>query len=442
MAQPHNALDTRYGHILNKAWPIILANAAVPTLGLIDTAVMGHFGNTTELAALAIASLLFSFIYWSFGFLRMGTTAYVAQADGANDERSLMRVVLQSFVLSLILAVLLLILQGPILTVGLALIVPPEGVGIDAESYFSVRIWGAPATLATYVLGGYFIGRGFSRYILVLQLVLNGVNASLDILFAGVLGWGIVGIAWGTVIAEYMTFALGIGMLLRFHSWGRYIGSLSLADISHKIGAVLNQNGDIFIRTLFLLVSFGFFTHVSSRFGVEVLAANHILLQLISFSAFFMDGFAHVLEAMAGKAMGQRDWRSVKVATLRTSVLAALCAVFLAGSAFIFGGDLIESLTNKEGVIEAALMYLPIAAIYIFLSVAAFQLDGLFIGAAYGSAMRNCSVISSAIFVVLWFGLASSYGNLGLWLSFVCFVVARAVTLAIHLPRLKRRCLA
>ncbi len=432
-------LELSYFYIAKKAWPIILANAAVPLLGIVDTAVIGHFGSVSELAALAVAALVFTFLYWGFGFLRMGTTGRVARALGGKNEAVLLRGILQSVGVALILASVLLLCQYVLFLVAVAVISPPENVVPGLASYFYIRIWAAPATLVMYVASGVFIGRGDSKRILVLQLILNSTNALLDILFAGVFDMGIRGIALGTCIAEYCGALLAVFIILRQFSWRKYLRSIDAKKLFVGSAELLSQDTNIFIRTLFLLASFVFFTHIGARFGEATLAANHILLQFISFSAFFLDGYAHVLESLAGKAVGAGSIKRLEVAFKRTSYFAFFTALLLALMLFVGGGFFISSLTSLHTVETIAVGYVPYAAVYVLLAFAAFQLDGLFIGVSYSRAMRNCSILSALSFYLLWELIFWRYDNTGLWLAFILYVVIRALTLLAYVPLLRVR---
>ncbi len=427
-----------YRQILNQAWPIILANAAVPLLGLVDTAVMGHFGSPRDLAALAVATMIFNFLYWSFGFLRMGTTGQVAQYSGANDTRAVATVVLQSLMMAGGIAAVLIAVQWPLRALALQLLAPPAAVSGIAAEYFALRIWGAPATLSLYVISGVLIGRGQSKHLLWMQLCLNGSNAVLDLLFAGVFGMGAKGIALGTCLAEYLTALLGLSWLLRDLKFMRVYRESELGSALVTLKKLLAINGNLFIRTLFLLVAFAFFTRMAGGFGAEVLAANHILLQFISFSAFFLDGFAFVLESLAGKAYGARDRAALRVALYKSSVVAVGTALCLSLLLWCFGAVFIQQLTRFDDIAELAMGYLPLVAVYVLLSVAAFQLDGLFIGTSHSAAMRNCSVVSTLCFIASWYLLFDVWGNAGLWMAFVGFVVWRALTLCWYTPRVLR----
>ena len=201
--------------IWQKAWPIILANAAVPLLGLADTAVIGNFGNLAQLGAIAFGAMIFSFIYWSFGFLRMGTTGFTAQAAGARDEAEVRATLGRALVVSVGLGLVVILLQLPLAHVALALLEGSAEVEAITRDYFTIRIWGAPATLSIFALTGCLIGLGKSRQLLLVQVFLNGLNILLDVLFAGVFGWGAQGIALGTVIAEWMAVILAAGLVIQ-----------------------------------------------------------------------------------------------------------------------------------------------------------------------------------------------------------------------------------
>lgn len=419
-----------------------MANAAVPLLGLADTAVIGNLGDLAQLGAIAFGAMIFSFIYWSFGFLRMGTTGFVAQASGAGDEAEVRATLGRALLLSAVLGVVIVFLQWPLAQMALALLEGSAEVEAITRDYFIIRIWGAPATLSLFALMGALIGLGKSRHLLAVQLFLNGLNIVLDVLFAGVFGWGAEGIALGTVLAEWATVVLATGLVLKLLRqrqgdseafWPR----AKMAD-TEKLLQLMSANTDILLRTLLLLLSFAWFINQSALYGDAVLGANHILLQLVSFSAFFLDGYAFVAEALVGEALGGRRRRDLTVAVRRSTELAAATAAVLALLIFVFGGVAINALTNIEAVRMAATDTVGWAALYVMLSFAAFQLDGIFIGATHTREMRNASFISAAVFVAAWWWLAPAYGVHGLWCAFVIYVCARALSLAAYYPRLLR----
>jgi MATE family multidrug resistance protein len=431
-----------YRYLIEKAWPIILANAAVPLLGLVDTAVIGNVGTVTDLGAIAFGALIFSFVYWSFGFLRMGTTGSVAQALGAADQSEIRAVLGRALILAVALGLMLIVMQWGIRLVALALLDGSAAVEEVTAQYFNIRIWGAPATLATFALMGVLIGLGNSRQLLLVQLFLNGLNISLDIYFAGVLDWGVEGIALGTIIAEWSTVIFAVWLIMRELNFRRAPGSefwprSRLLDVA-ALKKMLAANRDIMIRTLLLVFSFGFFINQSAQFGDVVLAANHILLQLISFAAFFLDGYAFVVESLVGSSVGARRRDSFDVAVKRSSILALVTATALALLLLVFGDLAVAVLTDIEPVQTAAQGSLFLAAIYIFFSFAAFQLDGVFIGASFTRQMRNAAFLSIAVFLAAWWILMDRFGVNGLWWAMIIYVAARADALLLFYPALRK----
>lgn len=408
-----------YRYLLEKSWPIILANAAVPMLGLIDTAVIGNVGAVEDLGAIALGSLIFSFVYWGFGFLRMGTTGFVAQASGAGNELEVRSTLGRALLLAVAIGLLLIILQWPIGYAAFNLMSADNAVESSASLYFSIRIWGAPATLSTFALMGLLVGLGKSRQLLVVQLFLNGLNIVLDVLFAGVLHWGVVGIALGTVFAEWSTVVFA-GWIIwkdlnkRNSSKEKFWQSQHILNRTSLL-TMLSANTDIMIRTLILVFSFAWFTNQSALFGNVVLAANYILLQLISFCAFFLDGYAFVVESLVGTAIGAKNRLSFDTAVFKSTVLAVITACFLAGLVYLLGNLAIILLTDLIEVRDKANELLYLAACYVFLAFPAFQLDGIFIGASFTRQMRNASAISFIVFIFSWWLLIGGYGVVGLW---------------------------
>ena len=438
-----NNFPLAYRQVIELAWPFILANAAVPVLGLVDTAVIGNLGSAQDLGAVAFGALIFSFVYWGFGFLRMGTTGFVAQAAGDSDHLEARAVLGRALLLAVALGCLIMALQLPIQWLAFTILTGSDDVEQIAQLYFSIRIWGAPATLMGFVGAGFLIGMGYSKIFLSLQAFLNGLNIVLDVLLAGVLGLGAAGIALGTVISEWSTVILGAVVMFRIMRNtslpGETFWPLEKILDYNKLVELLRANLDIMIRTLLLVFSFAFFTNQAAKFGDIALAANHILLQIIAFSAFFLDGFAFAAEGLVGRAVGARDSLLFMAAVKRTSLLAAMSAVILACLVLIFGPDLIAVLTDLAAVREAASSLTYVAAIYILMSVAAFQLDGIFIGASCTRQMRRGAIQSVVLFLLACWLLAPRYGILGLWWAMIAFVILRAVVLFRFFPQMLAR---
>jgi MATE family multidrug resistance protein len=441
MSEPIQTTGPSRVQVFRIAWPIIVANAAVPLLGLVDTAVIGNTGGVGDLGAIAVGALLFSFVYWTFGFLRMGTTGFVAQAAGAADEPEVRATLARSLGLGLVIGTALVAVQVPIAFVSFRLLGAGVEVEAAARAYFSIRIWGAPATLGTFALTGLFVGLGRSRELLALQLFLNAVNAGLDVLFAGVLGWGVRGIALGTAVAEWSALLVGLAIALRMLRRRRADAEPfwpidRIRDLA-RAASTLRANADLMIRTLLLLVGFAWFVDQSARFGPIVLAANHILLQLVAFAAFVLDGWALAGESLVGAAVGAGRRAAFDAAVRRSTELAAGNAAALAVLVLVLGETIVRALTDLEPVRQAASAHLPFAAGYVLVSFAAFQLDGIFVGATRTRDMRNASLLALLVFLAAWWPLALRFGNAGLWLAFIVYVLARAVTLASRYPALR-----
>jgi MATE family multidrug resistance protein len=333
-------------------------------------------------------------------------------------------------------------IQWPIELAAFSLLDGSAQVETVAKEYFNIRIWGAPATLATFALMGLLIGLGKSRTLLVVQLFLNGLNILLDIWFAGFLGWGASGIALGTVIAEWTT-VLFAGLLI-FKTLNKrkilneeFWPKTKIMDWPTLLKTI-SSNVDIMLRTLILVFSFAFFVNESAKFGDTLLASNHILLQLIAFSAFFLDGYAFVVEALVGNAIGAKRRDIFDLAVRRTTILAIATAMLLALAIMILGDVAVMLLTDISAVRHAVNPLLPLAALYVLLSFAAFQLDGIFIGASFTRQMRDAAVLSIAVYLIVWWALADHFGVQGLWGAMIIYVVARALALLLFYKSLRR----
>ena len=413
----------------------------MPLLGLADTAIIGHTGSTADLGAIALGTLIFDFVYWAFGFLRMGTTGFVARADGMADEAEVRAALGRALLLGAGIGATLVLLQGPIIWAALNVLGASTDVEQTAQGYFLIRIWAAPAVLAQFALMGLFIGLGRTGTVLLVQLFLNGLNVGLDLLFAGALGWGAQGIALGTALAQWLALALSALLAWRLLQ-ARHDDTEALFPgkrLRDRAGFLdtLRANSDIMIRTLCMLFAFGWFINQGAVFGDRILAANHILLQFIAFSAFFLDGYAHALEPLVGRAAGAKTPQLFDAAVARSTHLAAATSAALALALACFGSMAIDLLTDIEALQDVTRTYLPYAAAYVLLSFAAFQLDGIFIGASRTRDMRNASAISLAVFLLAAWLLTGAAGNDGLWLAFIVYVVVRALTLAHRYPALR-----
>ena len=415
------------------AGPIILANLSVPLLGAVNTAVMGHLPDPAYLGGVAVGAVIFQFIFWGFGFLRMGTTGLVAQASGANDLIEVTATLLRSLLIAVTLGALLLALQIPIFAVARALFNASVEVERFAHDYFRIRIWSAPATLANYALIGWFIGMRDTRAALILQLWMNGLNIVLSLGFVIGLGWGVEGVAISTAISEYAAAALGL--VLWRHKLSTPVVFEGVFD-RDRLRHLFGLNLDIFIRTLCLIATFAIFTRQGATMGDALLAANAVLLQFQNFLSFGLDGFAHAAEAMVGGAIGARNKAELKQSIRITGQWALIVSALYTVAYAAAGPSIVALLTDIADVKASADDFLIWLAISPIVSVWSFMLDGIFIGATRTRDMRNAMIASFAIFLPAMAALQPAFGNHGLWAALMIFMIARAVTLGLLYPRM------
>ncbi|MEX0942562.1 MAG: MATE family efflux transporter [Pseudomonadales bacterium] len=421
------------------AWPIILSNLSTPLLGLVDTAVIGNLGDPALIGAIAIGGMIFSFLYWGFGFLRMGTTGLVAQARGAGDMEEVKASLYRPFLAGLVIGVLLYLLQLPLVALAFELIDGSTAVESAAQSYFGIRILGAPISLAHLAIVGYLVGQQMTRTLLGIQLLLNGTNILLDFIFVLGLGWGVAGVAAATVIAELFAISVGTWVVIRnirSNGASMRIPFTRLMDIS-ALKRMLIVNRDIMIRTLCLIFAFAFFTNQGASKGDIILAANAILMQFVSFSAFFLDGYALAAETLVGQAVGARNRNALRQSIRYATGLALTTSVGLSLVFALTGIPVINLLTNVIAVREAAVVFLPWAVAAPVVSIWCYLLDGIFIGATRSIEMRNAMIASLVLFLAAWY-LLSGLGNHGLWAALMVYFIARAVCLYWYFPALVR----
>lgn len=415
-------------HLWRLAWPLMLTNLTVPLLGLVDTAVLGHLDSPQYLGAVAVGANLFSILYWTFGFMRMGTTGLAAQAYGRRDAAGQTALLLRSLLLALGVAAILIALQAPLIGTGLMLMNPGPAVTELASEYAAIRIWSAPAVLCQYTLVGWLIGCQLPRGPMVMLIAANGMNILLDVLFVTVLGWNSRGVALATVTAEY--FATGLGLWLVWQRLPEHRASLrTLLGQWPDYLALIRVNRYLMIRTVTLLLVLAFFTAQGARQGETVLAANAVLLTFLLVISNGLDGFANAAEALVGQAVGRRSGKRFLVAcrtAARWSVIGSLVftVIFVAG-----GHGLIGLLTSIDDVRASARQFLPWLWLLPLTAVWGYLFDGIFIGATRTRDMQNTMLFSAlAVFLPAWW-LTTGWGNHGLWFALIMLMLARAVTM-------------
>ena len=416
--------------ILRLAIPNILSNLTVPLLGMVDTALMGRMGSEDYLGAIALGGLLFSFIYWGFGFLRMGTTGLTAQVFGREDKVGCSAMLGRALGIALFAGVVLIACQYGIELLSFYLLKAESSVESLAIAYFRIRIWAAPATIGLYALTGWFLGMQNARYPLWIALWVNLINILFNAYFVLSLGLGVEGVAWGTLIAQYSGFLFAIWLFFRSYSsyWG--IAPLSELYESKALREFFLVNGDIFIRTLCLIGSFGYFLSLSAELGTLVLAANQILLQYFSLLSYAVDGFAFAAESLSGKYKGAGDltrlFRAIKYLNGWALGLGILFSLFFAFS----GGYFLYIFTDQATIIDQARPFVFWLVGLSLVGSFAFLWDGIFIGLTETKAMRNTMLFATfCVFVPIAYWGAAHGGNHALWLAMLAFVAARAVTL-------------
>lgn len=435
MAEAQALSDRR---ILRIAVPIILANISVPLLGAVDTGVVGQMGAAAPIGAVGLGAIILASVYWIFGFLRMGTTGLVAQATGAGDLAESGAILTRGVMIGLGAGAVM--VAGQVLITAAAFRIAPASAEVEAlaRDYLTIRIWGAPATIALYAINGWLIATERTRGVLILQLWMNGLNIALDLWFVLGLGWGVQGVAIATLIAEVS--ALGLGLWLcraafagaQWRDWPRVFDRARLK----RMWAV---NSDIMLRSIALQGAMTAFLFTSAGFGDVQLAANQILWQFLMLTAYALDGFAFAAEAIVGQAVGARALGLMRAAGLRASLWAAGGGVGMAAGFWVFGPSVIDLMTVDPDVRVAARAFLPFVVVLSVLGVGAYMLDGIFIGATGTREMRNTVTLAVAIYAVILWQAVPVWGNPALWSALIALNLMRGVFLGMLYPQLERR---
>ncbi|MEH6630209.1 MAG: MATE family efflux transporter [Halopseudomonas aestusnigri] len=431
-------MTDQYKRILALATPLILSNLTVPLLGAVDTAVMGHLPDPAYIGGVAVGSTIFSFLFWGFGFLKMGTVGFTAQAFGASNKDEQQAALLRPIALSIGLGCLLILFQIPLLKLCIDLIDGSQQVSSLSLDYSYIRIWSAPVTLANYAVIGWLIGKGEPRLTFILQVLINTVNILLDLLFVIELGWGVEGVSLATVIAEATGLIAGVWIIFnRSNFLNQKINWENVFEATH-IRALFTVNRDIFIRTLCLIFSFAYFTRIGASLGDNTLAANAVLMHFLYFSSYGLDGFAHAAEITTGYAKGKKDNHEFRSAVKASSFMALITSVVFSLVFYITGPVIIDLFTDIESVKETAHTYLLWVILLPMISVTSFQLDGIFIGTTQTKELRNAMIQCLIIFLASCWVFVPLWGNNGLWLSMAIYMASRGLTLLRYYPALAR----
>lgn len=421
--------------ILRLAIPNIISNLSVPLLGAVDTAVVGHLEHVYYLGAIAVGSIIFDFIFWGFGFLRMGTTGLVAQAYGAGNKKQTLIILRRVMIVALSSSLLILLLQYPLIELSLYIVKASPEVEQYTRLYYTIRIFSAPATLALYGINGWFLGMQNSTYPMIVTISLNVLNIVLNLFFVFGLNMNVDGVATGSLVASYLGLLLAY-LLYRYKYGGEKL-EISIADLleTEELKKFFSVNRDIIIRTLCLIFSYAFFTAKSAEMGDVVLAANTILLQMWYISSYGVDGFAFAAESLVGrfKGAGNREKLRLAVKACMTWGMAlGLAASTVYG---LFDQQIVGIFTDKAEVINMAMTVVIWLIIAPMVNSICFIWDGVFIGATSTGAMRNSMLIATILFFIPVYYISEPYvGIHALWLAMTTFMVIRGITLSLYAP--------
>ncbi len=421
-----------YKKLFSLAIPNIISNITIPLVGMADLVIVGMLHSDNYLAGMAIGTAIFNMLYWNFGFLRMGTSGLAAQSYGRRDFKDSGRILLRALSVAFAISAIILAFQAPIIDFSLWFMDGSEVAESAAYSYFKIRIWAAPATLALYVFNGWFVGMQNSRTPMWVAITINVINVAASYFFAITLNGDLEGVAYGTLLAQWSGVLLALYFVLRYYHRvlrGGIFGTKNFMKIfsSEKLMEFFKLNRDIFIRTFCSVAVFTYFTKASSSMGDAVLSANTLLMQLFTLFSYFMDGFAYAGESLSGRYYGSGS-RVLLNKSIRTIFDVGLITALLFSAFYLFlGGSIMSIFTDSEAVLSAANDYIVFAAAIPIMGYSAFLWDGVLVGMTLSKLLRNSMLGATAIFFTLYFSLNSLVGNNSLWIAFLAFLLTRGI---------------
>lgn len=423
--------------ILKLAIPNIISNITVPLLSMVDLSIVGHLDSENYIGAIATSAIIFNFIYWSFSFLRMGTSGFTAQSYGASNIQELSNILLRSLTVSLVASIIIILLQNIIFNTSFHVIKASFDVKYYASGYFHIYIWAAPAILGMYAFSGWFVGMQDAKAPMYIAIIINIINIALSLFLVLYLKLSIKGVALASTIAQYSGLIIAIVFVLKKYRYIYQKMDFSILKEVDQFKAFFRVNSNIFIRTLLLISVTTFFTSISAKSGDLILAANALLMQFFTLFSYIMDGFAYASEALTGKYVG------AKRIDLLSKLLKRLfswgfCFVLLFTILYYFFADqLLNILTDKQDVIKICKQYETWVLLVPLAGFAAFLWDGIFVGATASAQMRNSMFIAAISFFVLYYSLYATMGNNALWLAFIIYLSMRGVIQALMYPSIR-----
>jgi MATE family multidrug resistance protein len=418
------------------AGPAMVANLTTPLIGVVSTTAIGRLDDAALLGGVAMASVIFDCLFWLFGFLRMSTLAFTAQALGGGETRELRAILMRGFIVAGLIGAALIALQLPLADALFSLMGGSAGVTRAAKTYFVIRIWSSPFAFANYVILGWLVGQARANPALLLQIVINVINMAATILLVLVYDTGIAGAAIAALLSEAVGFGLGV-MVCRRHAGGGFAVARARLFDRARLMRMLAVNSDIMIRTAALIAAFLFFTAKGARAGDVTLAANSVLNNFLLVSAFFLDGLANAAQQLCGRSFGARDAKGFADATRLVLLWGLGFALVVAVLFALFGAAIIDVMTTSEDVRRSAREFLPFIVVAPLPGLFAFGFDGIYVGATWAREMRNLMLAALAIFLGVWWAL-QSLGNTGLWCALIAFYIARGGLQGARYPALFR----
>ena len=427
-------------YILKLSIPIFFANLAVPMVGIIDTALMGNLGNLSYLSATSVAANLFSMIFWSFGFLRMGTVGMVSQANGRNDYSEILNIVIRNLLFVTLISIIIILLQNFILNLSLKIFDLSETTRDLYEQYFRIRVYSAPGELTLYIITGLFVGLQKTKISSFAVGFFSLLNILVSIVLVTIFDLNIKGVAYGTLFSALITSSIFLIYMFYYLSKHTKI-KINLKQILNfsKIKNIFNINLNIFIRTILLTFSFLWFTYLGTQIGEDYVAANAILINLVFLSAFILDAYAFSTEGIVGYSLGKKDLSLFKNIVKNSFILSSISGLIISIIYFFAYEHVINLMSDLEEIRELSSSYVIWLIILPLISSFCYQFDGIFIGASQTKELRNAMVFSVLSYLIISIILTKLLFNTGIWISLCIFMILRAISLFYYLDKIYLR---
>jgi MATE family multidrug resistance protein len=425
------------GYILKLSIPIFFANLAIPLVGIIDTALMGNLGNLSYLSATSVAANLFSMIFWSFGFLRMGTVGMVSQALGQNNYKEILNIIFRNIFFVLIISTFIIFLQYFILNLSLQIFELTDLTKEFYTQYFKIRIYSAPGELTLYIITGLFVGLQKTKISSFAVGFFSVLNIILSVFFVKVYNLDIRGVAFGTLISALITSLLFLSYTFVYLKKYTLL-SFNLYEIFKldKLKNIFNINFNIFIRTILLTFSFLWFTYLGSQIGEDFIAANAILINLVFLSAFILDAYAFSTEGIVGYSLGKKDLNLFKIILKNSFILSSLTGLIISIIYFFINEWAINLMSDIAEIRSLSSTFAIWLVIMPFISSFCYQFDGIFIGVSQTRELRNAMIFSVTIYLIISIILSNFYSNTGIWISLCIFMILRALSLFYYMDKI------